>query len=319
MKILQESKAYKPFSYPWAYDAWKQQQQIHWIAAEVNMGDDIKDWSCALTDKERNFLTKIFRFFTQSDIDVSSSYIDLYLPKFKPVEIRMMLASFLNMETVHIEAYALLIESLGMPDSEFSEFLNYQVMVDKHDFNKTCSMETPRQMLKSLAIYGAFTEGLQLFASFAMLLNFPRFGKMKGMGQIITWSVRDESLHIASLIKLFHTVAEESGCLDADLKDEIVCIGRRVVEIEDDFIDLAFEMGNQQNLTSSDLKLYIRYIFDWRLQQLGIKPVYVIREHPMPWLLSMLNGIEMANFFETRVTEYGKCTTSGTWDDVWEG
>ena len=131
-------------------------------------------------------------------------------------------------------------------------------------------------------MFGAFTEGLQLFASFAMLMNFPRFNKMKGMGQIVTWIVRDESLHCEGMIKLFHAFAKETGALTQDVKDDIVECCRTVVAMEDKFIDLAFEMGPVQGMTPDDIKKYIRYIADWRLGQLGLPKIYGVDRTPDP-------------------------------------
>jgi len=317
MSLLVESKAYKPFRYPWAYDYWQKQQQVHWLGEEVPMGDDVKDWAVNLSADEQSFLTDISRFFTQADMDVSGGYIDLYLPKFKPVEIRMMLTSFANMETVHIAAYALLIETLGLPDSEFTAFLKYKEMVDKHEYLSNFNMDTERDTLRTMAVYGAFTEGLQLFASFAMLLNFPRFGKMKGMGQIVTWSVRDESLHTEGVIRLFHEYARETGAYDKSLREEIKQIAAEVVNLEDAFVDLVFADYKLQGITAFEIKEYVRFICDWRLQQLGITPLYGVKKHPLPWLKSILNGVEHGNFFETRPTEYSKGATTGTWAETW--
>ena len=203
--LLLPSHSYKPFRYPWAYDYWQKQQQVHWMPEEVPLGEDLKDWSINLTKVEKNLLTQIFRFFTQSDVEVGANYMENYMPLFKPVEVRMMLAAFSNMETIHIAAYALLLETIGMPDSEFSAFMEYEEMAAKHDYLGKFGVETEKDILTSMAVFGGFTEGLQLFASFAMLMNFPRLNKMKGMGQIVTWSIRDESLHCEGMIKLFHT------------------------------------------------------------------------------------------------------------------
>ncbi|CAN0362376.1 unnamed protein product, partial [Scytosiphon promiscuus] len=186
--LLTPSRAYKPFRYPWAYDFWKVQQQVHWMPEEVPLGEDCKDWAVKLNDSERNLLTQIFRFFTQSDVEVGANYMEHYMPLFKPTEVSMMLASFSNMETIHIAAYALLLETIGMPDSEFSAFMEYEEMAAKHDYLGQFGTETNEDIAVSMAVFGGFTEGLQLFASFAMLMNFPRFNKMKGMGQIVSWS-----------------------------------------------------------------------------------------------------------------------------------
>ena len=318
--LLTTSHSYKPFRYPWAYDFWKKQQQVHWMPEEVPLGEDCKDWATKLNDQERNLLTQIFRFFTQSDVEVNDNYMERYSRVFRPTEVKMMLSSFSNMETIHIAAYALLLETIGMPDSEFSAFMEYEAMADKHDFMQRFGVETDADILRTVAMFGAFTEGLQLFASFAMLMNFPRFNKMKGMGQIVTWSIRDESLHCEGMIKLFHAFAEETGALTQEVKDDIVECCRTVVSLEDKFIELAFEMGDVEGMTPDDIKQYIRYIADWRLGQLKLPPIYGVKEHPLPWLTEILNGVEHANFFEARATEYSKGATQGDWhgnDGVW--
>jgi ribonucleoside-diphosphate reductase beta chain len=318
--LLTPSHSYKPFRYPWAYDFWKRQQQIHWMPEEVPLGEDVKDWAANLSDSERALLTQIFRFFTQSDVEVNDNYMERYARVFRPTEIKMMLASFSNMETIHIAAYALLLETIGMPDSEFSAFTQYKEMRDKHDFMQKFGVETDADILRTVAMFGAFTEGLQLFASFAMLMNFPRFNKMKGMGQIVSWSVRDESLHCEGMIRIFHTFAAETGALTDDVKKDILDCCREVVRMEDAFIDLAFSMGPVQGMTADNIKAYIRYIADWRLGQLRLPAIYGVKEHPIPWLSEILNGVEHANFFEQRATEYSKGATGGDWhgaDGVW--
>ncbi len=204
MPLLEARKTYKPFEYPWAYEFWKRQQQIHWMPEEVPLGEDCRDWAQKLTDHERNLLTQIFRFFTQADIEVQDCYHEKYGRVFKPTEIKMMLAAFSNMETVHIAAYSHLLDTIGMPESEYGMFLEYSEMKDKHDYLQQFGVDTDEDIASTLAMFGGFTEGLQLFASFAMLMNFPRFNKMKGMGQIVSWSVRDESLHCEGIIRLFH-------------------------------------------------------------------------------------------------------------------
>ncbi|MEL6693103.1 MAG: ribonucleotide-diphosphate reductase subunit beta, partial [Pseudomonadota bacterium] len=239
--LLTPSHSYKPFRYAWAYDFWKLQQQVHWLPEEVPLGEDCKDWVNKLNDKERNLLTQIFRFFTQSDVEVGANYMENYMPLFKPVEVRMMLSAFSNMETVHIAAYALLLETIGMPDSEFSAFMEYEEMAAKHDYLGQFGTDTEEDILTSMAVFGGFTEGLQLFASFAMLMNFPRFNKMKGMGQIVSWSVRDESLHCEGMMKMFHTFAAETGALNTRVKNRIREACETVVQLEDKFIELAFE------------------------------------------------------------------------------
>jgi ribonucleoside-diphosphate reductase beta chain len=224
------------------------------------------------------------------------------------------------METVHIDAYALLLKTLGMPQTEFEAFRDYDAMKAKADYMHTFGTKTCSDVARTLAMFGSFTEGMALFASFAMLLNFPRHNKMKGMGQIVSWSVRDESLHCDGIIKLYHAFNKETGAVTASVADDIVDCCKTVVGLEDKFIDLAFEAGEIQGMTPEDIKSYIRFIADWRLRQLQLPEVYGIKENPLPWLQSMLSGVEHANFFEARSTEYSKAATRGQWhggDGVW--
>ena len=324
--LLQGSAAYNVSRYPWAYAYWKKQQQVHWMGEEVPLGEDIKDWtSDRVTDGERNLLTQIFRFFTQSDVEVSDNYLKRYMPIFQPLEVQMMMAAFTNMETVHIDAYALLLTTIGMPETEFAAFRDYAEMRDKADYMHSFGVGTVADVSRTLAMFGAFTEGMALFASFAMLLNFPRHNKMKGMGQIVTWSVRDESLHCEGIIRLFHEWNRETGAMTPAVRDDILDVCRTMVGLEERFIDLAFGLGAVEGMTPEDIRAYVHYIADWRLTQLRLPTLYgyfkpvdggyePVKPHPLPWLVEILNGVEHANFFEQRATEYSKGATSGQWD-----
>ena len=192
-------------------------------------------------------------------------------------------------------------------------------MKDKYDYMQQFNTNTKHDIARTLAMFGAFTEGLQLFASFAILLNFPRFNKMKGMGQIVSWSARDESLHAESIIRLFRTFIEENPEIWTDqLRRDLHIACETVITHEDAFIDLAFELDEIEGLTAGEVKAYIRYIADRRLLQLGLQPVHHIAENPLPWMEEMLNGLEHANFFENRSTEYSKAATQGSWEEAFD-
>ena len=317
MSLLSANPVYKPFHYPWAYDAWLQQQRIHWLPEEVPLADDVKDWQKNLTKEERNLLTQIFRFFVQADVEVNNCYMVHYSRVFKPTEVCMMLASFSNSETIHIAAYSYLLDTIGMPEVEYEAFLRIKEMRDKYEYMQSFNTSTKLDIAKTLAMFGAFTEGLQLFASFAILLNFPRFNKMKGMGQIVTWSARDETLHTNSIIRLFHTfLSENPEVKSKDFFEDLKNACSIVVGHEDSFIDKAFELGGVEGLDAENVKKYIRYIADNRLNQLGIDPIYNVGKNPLPYMDEMLNSLEHANFFESRATEYSRAATRGTWDEA---
>jgi len=319
-KLTGERTAFKPFNYPWAYEAWLKHEQSHWLHTEVPMLEDVKDWKNKLNENEKKFLTHIFRFFTQGDIDVAGGYVKNYLPYFPQPEVRMMLCGFAAREALHIAAYSHLIETLGLPETMYNEFLTYQAMKEKHEYVLDIAGQnsSKENTAKHIATFSAFTEGMQLFSSFIMLLNFPRHGKMKGMGQIVTWSIVDETQHAESMIKLFRTYIEENREIwNDDLKSKIYVIAEKMVELEDKFIDLAFEMGEMENLKAEDVKEYIRYIADRRLISLGMKGIFKRKKNPLLWVEEMINAPTHTNFFENRATDYAKGALSGRWEDVW--
>ena len=316
--LADERSYFKPFNYPWAYDAWLKHEQSHWLHTEVPMIEDVKDWKNRLTESEKKFLTNIFRFFTQGDVDVAGGYVKNYLPYFPQPEVRMMLSGFAAREALHVAAYSHLIETLGMPESTYNEFLQYEEMRAKHDYFLSIAGQDQQTIAQQIAAFSAFTEGMQLFSSFIMLLNFPRHGKMKGMGQIVTWSIVDETMHAESMIKLFRTFVEENREIwNDDLKGQIYTIATKMVELEDKFIDLAFSMGDMPDLSADDVKRYIRYITDRRLISLGLKGTMKVKKNPLPWVEEMINAPTHTNFFENRATDYAKGAMTGTWEDVW--
>lgn len=317
LKLTDSRECFKPFSYPWAFEAFMQSEQMHWLWTEVPMIEDVNDWNNKLTPEEKYFCVNLFRFFTQGDIDVSGAYVKTYLPAFPQPEVRMMLSSFAAREAIHVAAYSHLIETMGMPETTYNEFLEYAEMRDKHDFINTFVDNDHEKIAEQIAVFSAFTEGMQLFSSFVMLLNFSRFGKMKGMGQIIAWSIADESLHAESMIKLFREYIKENKTLwNDELKARIYAVAEKMVELEDKFIDLAFGVNKMQGLTKEDVKQYIRYIADRRLISLGMKGIFKVKKNPLPWVDGML-GTTHSNFFEQKVTDYAKGSLTGDWSDVW--
>ena len=313
MSLFKDRLYYKPFDYEWAFESYDTMQKMHWLPSEVPLHEDIRDWNERLTKEEKNLINQILKFFTQGDVDIAKAYLDNYIPKFKPPEVRMMLSSFATAEANHAHAYALLNDTIGEPELlDFKAFQEYKEMADKHEYLFKDKGKGIQGLAREIACFSAFGEGLQLFASFVMLLNFQRYGRMKGMCQIVTWSIRDETHHVESMIKLFKTLVKENPNIWTEkFKASIYQTARDMVELEDKFIDLAFNMGGIRGLSSDEVKKYIRYIADRRLLQLSLKPNYKVKDNPLGWLDWVLNGVEHANFFENRATEYNKGTLTG--------
>lgn len=313
MLLKHEQVGYKPFQYPFAFDFWKAQQKMHWLPEEVPMTNDVFDFNHLLTQDERDIVTDVLRFFTQGDIDVGDCYIKNYLSFFKPVEVRMMLTAFANMETIHTQAYSHLVDTLGLPESSYNEFMNIKIMKEKHSLGCR-SFKSDRELLKGMACYGGFIEGLQLFGSFSVLMNFQRFGLLKGLGQIVTWSVRDESLHSEGIIKLYHELKNEVK-LDDELISEIILECRNLLNIEFEFLDYIFRDGREiRGVTIKDLKEYLRYIYHMRMDMLELKDNEISKGSSLDYMEDSLNSLEYANFFVSKSTEYTKCSMTGEWE-----
>jgi len=311
--LLNFSKTYKPFNHEWAVEITKKHEEIHWTEDEADLSEDINDWKIKLSAEEKDFITNILRLFTQGDVQVGQNYYDYLIPKFKNNEVRVMLGSFATREGTHQRAYALLNDTLGLPDEEFHKFLEYSEMSDKIEFMSASDNSTHAGLALALA-KSVLNEGVSLFASFVMLLNLQRFGKMKGMGTVVEWSIRDETIHVEGNSRLFREFCQEHPkIINDEFKSKIYQMSRDVVDLEDRFIDLAFQQYNIQGITAEEVKTYIRYITDRRLLQLGLKTNFKVKENPLSWLDWILNGVSHDNFFEKRVTEYSVNGMNGDW------
>jgi len=313
-QLTEFNKTYKPFFHPWAVDITKKHEEIHWTEDEADLSEDVNDWKLKLTTEEKEFITHILRLFTQGDVQVGQNYYDYLIPKFKNNEVRVMLGSFASREGTHQRAYALLNDTLGLPDEEYHRFLEYKEMSDKIEFMQDNDTNSQTGIALALA-KGVLNEGVALFASFVMLLNFQRFGKMKGMGTVVEWSIRDETVHVEGGARLFREFCDEHPrIVNDELKAKIYTMARQAIELEDLFIDLAFKNNVVEGLAREEVQKYIRFITNRRLQQLGLKTIFRVKENPLPWLDWILNGVSHDNFFEKKVTEYSVNGMSGDWN-----
>jgi len=312
--LMEPAKSYKPFHYPWAMEMAESHEKIHWGSWEVKLQEDVDQWKQnKITPEEKNHITQILRLFTQSDVQVAHNYSDLFIPKFQNHEIRNMLLSFAAREGTHQRSYALLNDTLGFDDVEYEAFLDYKQMVNKIEFMQDNDVSTQNGLAKALA-QTCVNEGMSLFSAFAMLLNYQRFGKMKGMCEVVEWSIRDESMHVEGMSRLFREFCQEHPRVVTDeFKKEIYDMFRTAVKLEDKVIDLAYKMGDVEGLDKNEVKQYIRHLADRRLIQLGLKPNFGVKDNPLPWIEWIIAGDSFKNFFEGTVTDYSAAGMQGEW------
>lgn len=291
-------------------------EKSHWGTWEVDVRKDIEQWRNGSIDEgNKNFIKMILRLFTQSDTNVCGGYVEKLLPVFKNADARMMLLSFANREVTHMLGYKFLNDSLGLDSEAFlTDFLQYKEMADKHEF---MIEEVDLRSNKGRAEYLAkqiLMEGVNLFASFAMLLNYSRAGLVPGTVSVNKWSIVDESYHIEGLTELFKIYVEEHpSVVTEDFKRSVYEVARKVVRLEDDFIDLCYSVGTPPKLDANDLKNYIRFVADYRMQQMGFKPQFGIDKNPLPWIEDVTGNI-LGDFFDVQIVEYSKGNMSGEWE-----
>lgn len=314
MSMLVHAESYRPFKYPWAIELAIESDKIFWGEWEAELQEDVNQWKQGeITEQEKEHITQILRLFTQTDCQVASNYCDLFLPRFKNHEIRQMLMSFASREAIHQRAYALLNDTLGMHESEYRAFLKYEEMLAKIEFMQNNDPKTLKGLGLALA-QSVCNEGMSLFSAFVMLLNYQRFGKMKGMCKIVEWSIRDETIHVNGISKLFLEYCKEHPrIVNDDFKSQIYVMFTQAVELEDKVIDLAYAMGAVEGLEAHEVKRYIRYIANRRLNQIGLKGIWDVQDNPIEWLDWVLNATSHTNFFEQRVTDYAANNMKGDW------
>jgi len=312
--LLEERIVYKPFEYPKAFDYWLKQQQAHWIHTEVPMMSDINDWKQNLNKTEKNIIGSILKGFAQTETVVNDYWTGLVTKWFRKPEIIAMATTFGAMETIHAEAYSLLNEELGLDD--FSEFLEDETTMAKietlMDVRDSFDGEVDwHERAKSLAIFSAFTEGVNLFSSFAVLLSFKMRNKLKGVGQIVEWSIRDESMHSEAGCWLFRTLLEENPHLKTqELEAAINEAALLSLQLELDFIEKVYELGDLEGCSKYNLINFIKNRVNTKLGDLGYSPIILDVDmkavNEMKWFDALSAGKQHTDFFANRVTNYSK-------------
>jgi ribonucleoside-diphosphate reductase beta chain len=329
-KLFTERVHYKPFEFPEYYlEGWLPQAQAFWLHTEIPMQGDMKDWNEFLTPSEKNLVGNILLGFAQTECAVSDYWTTMVTKWFPKHEIRQMAMMFGSQETIHATAYSYLNETLGLED--FEAFLHEPSTADRFEFLMKTSVDytyedlqtntTARiEVARSLAIFSAFAEGVSLYSSFAVLYSFQLRNLLKGIGQQMKWSVRDESLHSKMGCKLFNHMCEEYPELREQVQYTVEEAATLMVEMEHKYIDKIFEQGDLENLKADDLKNFICKRANEKLEELGYLPIFHYSEDSasnLDWFYHLTGGHTHTDFFAIRPTDYSKAGEGDDWEDIW--
>ena len=329
-KLFTERVHYKPFEFPEYYlEGWLPQAQAFWLHTEIPMQGDMKDWNEFLNPSEKNLVGNILLGFAQTECAVSDYWTGMVTKWFPKHEIKQMAMLFGSQETIHATAYSYLNETLGLED--FEAFLHEPTIATKFEFllatesdynysDLEQSANARRDVARSIAIFSAFAEGVSLYSSFAVLYSFQMRNLLKGIGQQMKWSVRDESLHSKMGCKIFRHMCQEYPELKESVKDQIEEAATLMVNMEEQFIDKMFEMGDLENLNKEDLKNFIRKRANEKLNEIGYPSIFafdVNSAEKLDWFYHLTGGHTHTDFFAVRPTDYSKANEGEDWTDLW--
>jgi len=329
-KLFENRIPFKPFEYPVYYnEGWLKQAQAFWLHTEIPMQGDIKDWNENLAQHEKNLVGNILLGFAQTECAVSDYWTTMVTKWFPKHEIKQMAMMFGSQETIHATAYSYLNETLGLDN--FEAFLHEPTTAEKFEFLTSTSAdwtyedllqnpEARQEVARSLAIFSAFAEGVSLYSSFAVLYSFQMRNMLKGIGQQMKWSVRDESLHSKMGCQLFRHMYEEYPELKDAVQADVEQAATLMVEMEENFIDKMFEQGDLENLKKIDLKNFIRKRANEKLAELGYESIFsynVKSAEQLDWFYHLTGGLTHTDFFAVRPTDYSKANEGEDWSDLW--
>jgi ribonucleoside-diphosphate reductase beta chain len=322
MGLFDERIPYKPFEYPEYYtEGWLKQAQAFWLHTEIPMSGDVKDWNEKLTDSEKNLVGNILLGFAQTECAVSDYWTQKVVGWFPKHEIQQMAMMFGSQETIHAVAYSYLNETLGLEN--FEAFLQDEATMERFDNLVSYEGTDKIGIAKSLAIFSAFAEGVSLYSAFAVLYSFQLRNLLKGIGQQMKWSVRDESLHSKMGCQLFRHMCQEDPKLLEDCKKDVIDAAEAMLKAEEKYIDKMFEQGDIENLKANDLKQFIRKRLNEKINELGYTN---IREYfkyddkgasKLDWFYHLTGGHTHTDFFAVRPTDYSKANEGEDFEDIW--
>tara|TARA_R100000995_G_scaffold66871_1_gene35595 strand:+ start:5376 stop:6335 length:960 start_codon:yes stop_codon:yes gene_type:complete len=319
MGLFEERIEYKPFEYPEYYtEGWLKQAQAFWLHTEIPMSGDVKDWNEKLTPEEKNLVGNILLGFAQTECAVSDYWTQNVVSWFPKHEIQQMAMMFGSQETIHAVAYSYLNETLGLDD--FQAFLHEPATAERFDNLVGYTGTEKLGIARSLAIFSAFAEGVSLYSAFAVLYSFQLRNLLKGIGQQMKWSVRDESLHSKMGCRLFNHMCEEHTELRVQAGPAIKSAAEVMVELEEKYIDKMFEMGDVEGIKAFDLKQFIRKRCNEKLRELGYTDMFTFEEKAaaeLDWFYHLTGGHTHTDFFAMRPTDYSKANEGEDFEDIW--
>ena len=318
-----------PLKYGWAYDLYRKMKANHWEPEDVPMGKDIEQWrsDTVLTDVDRWIIRMGVGYFSAAEGIVGDNVLHVVRESVTASELKLVLGRHAHEENIHADSLLYMISSLDINPHECEAmFEDIPTIRRKNEFVTRISRElrhsldlskTPdkQRLAKNIFVFGQCMEGTQFYGLFGMILSLYRQGKFPGIGQMFSYTLRDESNHIELFRNLFLGLVQENPDVwTPQFRNELVDLMKEAVALEKEFIRDCLPVGGV-GLSVEEFCQYIDFIADRRLEGVGLPPLHFGVENPFPWLAEMMDIRKEQNFFEGRVTEYQKASSLDSVDD----
>ncbi len=307
----------RPMSYPVFYDMFRDGIKNTWTVEEVDFQTDLVDLKQRLSPAEVHLIQRLVAFFATGDSIVSNNLVLNLYKHINSPEARVYLSRQLFEEAVHVQFYLTLLDNY-VPDPDeraaaFAAVENIPSIARKAEFcmkwidsiQQLDKLETRthrRQFLLNLICFASCIEGLFFFAAFAYVYFLRSKGLLHGLASGTNWVFRDESCHMEFAFEVVNVVRQQEPDLwDKELEEQIVQMLREAVDAETQFAEDLLS-GGVAGLSVRDMRQYLGFVADARLQRLGISPAFHTKN---PFAFMELQDVqELTNFFERRVSSY---------------
>ncbi len=314
-KAQPEDMNLHPIRYQWAYDLYQQAVRNTWFPHEIALKEDLEDWN-KMTSDERHAVTFLMAFFNPAELIVNRSIALGMYPYIKAPEAHLYLAKVMWEEANHCVAFEYVLQTFPLDrEKVFNIHLETPSMKAKEDYILKYlkrmtemilpieTMEGKKDFVRNLVATNIVMEGIWFYSGFMVALSFRQRNQLRNFGSLITWVLRDESLHLKFGINLVHTALEENpDLLTAEFANEIRDIIIEGVELETRYNKDLFPRGIL-GLNADYVNQYVQYVTDRRLEELGL-PKHYNAKNPAKWMSTATDVFELVNFFEAQNTSY---------------
>lgn len=323
MSIFDKRIAFKPYEYPEILKFKDAIRHSYWIHTEFNISSDVQDFKSNITKEEREIISRTMLAISQIEISVKTFWAKIYDKMPKP-EIGSVGMTFAESEIRHADAYAFLLERLGL-NQEFEKIHEIPAIIDRVSYlSKSIEGIRSRDEKKfalSVLLFSVFVEHVSLFSQFLIMMSFNKHrNQFKGISNIVEATSKEEEIHGKFGVEIINILKREfPEWFDSELNEEIIKACKKAYKAEAKILDWIFETGELDFMPKEEVLNFIRHRFNNSLSELDIEKQFDVDEDSLKrvkWFDEELMSTKDNDFFNKRATTYSKKQKAITEDDL---